>query len=163
MLTQRGGYHVFKSPDNGGCRHVWGGVAPKVGYMNENDGATPLCNVGTFSGACSNCRRSLMIYLRTRRGMPLTEWLEGVGASSLIQSPRSSLRVVDQEAESNWRITRRPLLHHYHPARWAPCPYSVLPRVQGGCSLVHFHPDPLPNKPASARSLTVDGQHSSAI
>ena len=55
------------------------GAAPKVGYKNENDGATPLCHVGIFSGACSYCRRSLLISLRTRRGMPLTEQLERCG------------------------------------------------------------------------------------
>ena len=52
------------------------GAAPKVGYMNKSKGATPLCHVGTFSGACSNGRRSLLISLRTRRCMPLTERLE---------------------------------------------------------------------------------------
>ena len=52
------------------------GVAPKVGYMNGSGGATPLCHVGTFSGACSNCHRSLLISLHTRRCMPLTERLE---------------------------------------------------------------------------------------
>ena len=55
------------------------GAAPKVGCMNENDGATPLCHVGIFSGACSDRRRSLLIYLRTLRGMPLTERLERRG------------------------------------------------------------------------------------
>ena len=76
------------------------GETLKVGYMNESDGAMPLCHVGTFSRACSNCRRSLLISLRTRRCMPLTEQLEGVRASFLIQPPRCSLGVVDQEAES---------------------------------------------------------------
>ena len=52
------------------------GAAPKVGYMNGSDGATPLCHMGTFSRACSDCCRSLLISLRTRRCMPLTEWLE---------------------------------------------------------------------------------------
>ena len=42
------------------------GAAPKVGYTNGNDGAMPLCHVGIFSGACSDCRRSLQISLRTR-------------------------------------------------------------------------------------------------
>ena len=41
------------------------GAAPKVGYVNESDGAMPLCHVSTFSGACSDCRRSLMISLLT--------------------------------------------------------------------------------------------------
>ena len=40
-------------------------VAPKVGYMNGSDGATPLCNLGTFSEACSDCRCSLLISLHT--------------------------------------------------------------------------------------------------
>ena len=42
------------------------GAASKVGYMNGSGGATPLCHMGTFSGACSNCRCSLLIFLRTR-------------------------------------------------------------------------------------------------
>ena len=49
------------------------GAAPKVGYTNGNDGAMPLCHVGIFSGACSDCRVSLLISLCTRRGMPLTK------------------------------------------------------------------------------------------
>ena len=28
---------------------------------------------------------------------------------------------------------------------------------------MHFHPDPLPNKPVGDRSLTANGQHDSAI
>ena len=44
--------------------------------MNESGGLTPQCHVGTFLGACSNCRRSLLISLRTWRCMPLTERLE---------------------------------------------------------------------------------------
>ena len=41
------------------------GAAPKVGYMNGSDGATPLCHVGIFSGACSDCRLSLLNSLHT--------------------------------------------------------------------------------------------------
>ena len=41
------------------------GATPKVGYMNGSDGATPLCHVGTFSGACFDCRRSLLNSLHT--------------------------------------------------------------------------------------------------
>ena len=55
------------------------GTAPKVGYMNRSDGATPICQVGTFSGAYSDCRLSLLISLQTRRCMPLTERLEQRG------------------------------------------------------------------------------------
>ena len=55
------------------------GAAPKVGNMNGSGGATPLCHVGTFSGACSDCRCSLLIYILTRRCMLLTEWLERCG------------------------------------------------------------------------------------
>ena len=42
------------------------GAAPKVGYMNGNDGAMPLCHVGIFLGACSDCHCSLLISLHTR-------------------------------------------------------------------------------------------------
>ena len=52
------------------------GAASKVGYMNGSGDATPLCHVGTFLGAYSDCHRSLLISLHTRRCMPLTEWLE---------------------------------------------------------------------------------------
>ena len=59
---------------------MWGaGAAPKVGYMNGSDGVKPLCHVSTFSGACSDYRRSLLISLRTRRCMPLTKRLERRG------------------------------------------------------------------------------------
>ena len=54
-------------------------AAPKVGYMNGSGGATPPCHVGTFSGACSDFHRSLLISLRTQRCMPLTERLEWRG------------------------------------------------------------------------------------
>ena len=40
-------------------------ATPKVGYMNGSDGAMPLCHVGTFSVAYSDCRRSLLISFRT--------------------------------------------------------------------------------------------------
>ena len=55
------------------------GAAPKVGYMNGSGRATPLFNVGTFSRAFSDCRRSLLISLHTRRCMPLTERLKRRG------------------------------------------------------------------------------------
>ena len=55
------------------------GAAPKVGHMNKSDGATPLRHVDTFSGACSNCCRSLLISLQAWRCMPLTEQLEWRG------------------------------------------------------------------------------------
>ena len=51
-------------------------AAPKVGYMNGSDGVTPLCHVGIFSSACSDCRRSLLISLLTWRCMPLTKRLK---------------------------------------------------------------------------------------
>ena len=52
------------------------GAAPKVGSINISGGATPLFHVGTFSGAYSNFRRSLLISLHTRRCMSLTKLLE---------------------------------------------------------------------------------------
>ena len=42
------------------------GAAPKVGCTNGSDDATPLWHVGIFSGACSDCRLSLLNSLRTR-------------------------------------------------------------------------------------------------
>ena len=62
------------------CAGMYGaGVAPKVGYTNGSDSATPLYHVGIFSGACSDYRLSLLNSLRTRRGMPLTNRLEWCG------------------------------------------------------------------------------------
>ena len=55
------------------------GAASNVGYTNGSDGATPPCHWGIFSGACSDCRFSLLNSLHTRRGMPLTERLEWHG------------------------------------------------------------------------------------
>ena len=42
------------------------GAASKVGYTNESDGATPLCHVGIFLGAYSDCHLSLLNSLRTQ-------------------------------------------------------------------------------------------------
>ena len=55
------------------------GTSPKVGYMDGSSGVTPLCHVGTFSRACSDYHRSLLISLRARRCTPLTEQLEWRG------------------------------------------------------------------------------------
>ena len=97
--------------------------------------------------------------------MHATDGMDGMawGASFLIQPPRCSLWVADQEGESYQRITRRPLLHHCCPVGWAPCLYSARSGVQDGCFLVHFHPDPLPNEPTCDCSLVADGQHGSVI
>ena len=58
---------------------MWGGCSPE-GRIHERKwwcyAPVPL---GTFSGACSNCRCSLLISLRTRQCMPLTEQLERRG------------------------------------------------------------------------------------
>ena len=59
------------------------GAALKVGYMNGKGGATPLCHMGIFLGACSYCCRSLLISLPTPRGMPLMEQFERRGAHFL--------------------------------------------------------------------------------
>ena len=55
------------------------GAASKVGYMNKSDGATPLCHMGTFSGACYDYRCYLLISICARRCMPLTKRLERHG------------------------------------------------------------------------------------
>ena len=62
-------------------------ASPKVGYTNGNNGATLLCHVGIFSGACSYCRRSLLISSHTRRGMPLTVRLEQRGGLFFYSAP----------------------------------------------------------------------------
>ena len=55
------------------------GAAPKVGYLNESDGAAPPTQVGMFSGVRSECRLSLLNSLRTRRGVSLMNRLERRG------------------------------------------------------------------------------------
>ena len=55
------------------------GVTPKVGYMNGSGGDMPPCHVGTFLGAFSDCRRSLLISLHAHFSVPLTEQLERRG------------------------------------------------------------------------------------
>ena len=55
------------------------GAAPKVGYLNGSNGSAPLCHEGTFSGACSDYRLSLLNSLRTWRGMLLMDLLEQHG------------------------------------------------------------------------------------
>ena len=42
------------------------GAAPKVGYTNGSDEATPLCHVGIFSGVCYDRRLFLLNYFCTR-------------------------------------------------------------------------------------------------
>ena len=92
------------------------GAAPKVGYTNRNDGAMPLCHMGIFSGACSDCRRSLLISLRTWRGKPLTERLELRGGLFLDSASTLFFGGGSQEAESYQRIIRRLPLRHYRLA-----------------------------------------------
>ena len=48
------------------------GAAPKVGYPNGSDGATPPSHAGMFSRARFDRHLSLLNSLRTRQGMPLT-------------------------------------------------------------------------------------------
>ena len=58
------------------------GAALKVGYMNESGGATPLCHVGTFLGACSDCHCFLLISLCIRP-MHATDGTAGMARGSL--------------------------------------------------------------------------------
>ena len=64
-------------------------ASPKVGYMNGSDGATPLCHAGTFSGACSDCRCSLLNSLRTRQCLLLTKRVERRGGLFLYSASTS--------------------------------------------------------------------------
>ena len=115
------------------------GATPKVGYMNESDGATPLCHVDTFSGTCSDRRRSLLISLRPRRCMPLTERLERGGglfldsASTLFfGGERSGSGELPEDNSSSavaslspGRMVSLPLFHLIGGARWLlPCAFS---------------------------------------
>ena len=139
------------------------GAAPEVGYMNGSDGATPLCHASTVSRACYDCHCSLLNSLCTRRCMPLTELLErrrGLfldSASTLFfGGGRSGSGELPEDNSSS--VTTSLL-----PGRMGSLPLFCLTGVQDGCSLMRFHPDPLPNEPAGDRSLTADGQHGYAI
>ena len=84
------------------------GSASKVGYMNGSGGATPLCHMGTFSGACSDCRCYLLISLHTQRCMLLTgrlEWRGGLfldSASMLFfEGERSSSGELSEDNSSS--------------------------------------------------------------
>ena len=55
------------------------GTTPKVGYPNGSDGAAPPGHASMFSGACFDCRLSLLNSLCTRLGMPLKDRLERRG------------------------------------------------------------------------------------
>ena len=88
------------------------GATPKVGYMNESDGVTPMCHVGTFSRAYSDCPRSLLISLRTRRCMPFTERLEQRGGLFIDSASMLFFGGERSVARSYHRITHHPLLHH---------------------------------------------------
>ena len=130
------------------------GATPKVGYVNESGGVTHLCHVGTFSRACSDNFHSLLISLRARRCMPLMELLERRGGLFL-WGERSGSGELPEDNSSSATIS-------LSPGKMGSLPLFCLTRVQDGFSLVHFHHDPLPNKPVD-RSLAVDGQHNSAI
>ena len=51
-------------------------VALNVGYPNGSDGTAPPSHAGMFSGACSDCRLSLLNSLHNQRSMPLMDLLE---------------------------------------------------------------------------------------
>ena len=132
-------------------------VAPRVGYMNGSDGATPLCHVGTFSGACSDCRYSLLISLRTPRCMPLTEPLERreglfLDSTSMLffEGDRSGSGELPEDNSSS---TIASLL----PGRMGSLPLFYLTGDAGWLLPHAFSPDPLPNEPLGNHSLAEDG------
>ena len=139
------------------------GAALKVGYMKGSDGAAPLCHVGTFSGAFSDCLPSLLISLRTQRCMPLTKWLErreglfldsastlffGGGRSGSGELPEDNSLSAAASLSPD-RMGSLPLFCLTEGARW------LLPRA--------FHPDLLPNEPEGNRSLATDDLYNFAI
>ena len=139
------------------------GVGPKVGYMNGSDGATPLCLVGTFSGACSNYHRSLLISLRTRRCMPLTEWLErrrGLfldSASTLFfWGSRSERGELPEDNSSSAAAS-------LSPGRMGSLPLFCLTGGAGWLLPHALSPQSSPNEPVDDRYLSADGQHGSTI
>ena len=113
------------------------GAAPKVGYMNRSDRATPLCHVGIFSKACSVCCLSLLNSLYTQRGTPLTDRLEWHGGLFLDSSStlfvgggRSRSRELPEDSSSSAatlllssRIGFLPLFCFTRGTRW------LLPRA----------------------------------
>ena len=150
----------YMNISDGVCR---AGAAPKVGYMSGSDGATPLCHVGTFSGAFFYYRRSLLISLRTRRCMPLTERLERCGG--LFLDSASTLFFGGDISESGElpEVNSLSAAASLSPDKMGSLSLFCLLEVQDGCSLVHLYPDPLPKEPIGDRSLAADGQHGSAI
>ena len=133
------------------------GAAPKVGYMNGSDSAMPLCHVGTFSRACFDCRRSLLISLRNRRCMTLTERLERRGGlfldSAFTLFFRGDRSGIGELLEDNSSSVAASL----SPDRMGSLPLFCLTRLHNVYSLVHFCPDPLPNELTGDRSLAADG------
>ena len=51
VLAQRGGLHIFKPPDSGRCKHVWGGCSPE-GRIHERKWScyTPVPRGHIFGG-----------------------------------------------------------------------------------------------------------------
>ena len=139
------------------------GATPIVGYMNKSGGATPPCHVSTFSRTCSDCRLSLLISLRTRRCMPLMEWLERCGglfldsASTLFfRGGRSSSGELPMDNSSSvatslspGRMGSFPLFYLTEGVTWM-FPHAFSPRSSSKRACRH-------------RCLATDGQHNSAI
>ena len=129
------------------------GAASKVGYMNGSDGATPLCHVGTFFGAYSDCRRSLLISFHTRRCMPLMErleWCEGLFVDSastlLFGGERSGSKELPEDNSSS-------TVASLSPGKMGSLPLFCL--IGGaGCLLAHAFSPRSSSKKARRRSFS---------
>ena len=139
------------------------GAAQKAGYMNGSDGATPLCHMGTFLGACSDCRHSLLISLRARRYMPLTKQLERRGglfldsASTLFFGGERSSSGELPEDNSSFAAAS------LSPGRIGSLHLFCLTRGAGWLLPLAFFPRSFPNEPVGDSALDANGQHGSAI
>ena len=123
----------------------------------------PLCHVGIFLGAYSDCRLSLLVSLCTRQGMPLTERLKRRGGLFLDSASMlffgGGRSGSGELPEDNSLSAATSLLY----ARIGSLPLFCLTRGVGWLLPRAFPPDPLPDEPIGDRSLAADGQHGSTI
>ena len=67
MCFRNGDDSMSSGPRTAVGTNIYGtGAAPKARYLNGSDGATPPSHAVMFSGACFDCRLSLLNSLHTR-------------------------------------------------------------------------------------------------
>ena len=121
--------------------------------MNGSGGVTPLCHVGTFSGACSDYRSSLLISLRTRRCMSLTERLEQRGGLFLDSASTLFFRSERSGSGELPEDNLTPAIASLSPGRMGSLPLLCLTRGTGWL-LPHAFSPRFSSKRASRRSFS---------